>query len=125
MIQYLLDTNICIYHIKGLYNIDKKIGLKTISHDLQLEPATFVKKEPLAAGGIGNSTLQVLLFFPIYGILKIKEVKAIQLTVVPLAWHFFSFFSFFLKFVGKEQYLTKPGKTFIFVIDYEKSAFFS
>lgn len=25
MNQYLLDTNICIYHIKGLYDIDKKI----------------------------------------------------------------------------------------------------
>jgi tRNA(fMet)-specific endonuclease VapC len=25
MSQYLLDTNICIYHIKGLYDIDKKI----------------------------------------------------------------------------------------------------
>jgi tRNA(fMet)-specific endonuclease VapC len=25
MKKYLLDTNICIYHIKGLYDIDKKI----------------------------------------------------------------------------------------------------
>ena len=24
MIQYLLDTNICIYYIKGLYNLDSK-----------------------------------------------------------------------------------------------------
>jgi tRNA(fMet)-specific endonuclease VapC len=26
MKQYLLDTNICIYHIKGLFDIDKKIA---------------------------------------------------------------------------------------------------
>jgi predicted nucleic acid-binding protein len=25
MRKYLLDTNICIYHIKGLYGIDKQI----------------------------------------------------------------------------------------------------
>ena len=25
MNQYLLDTNICIYYIKGMYNLDKKI----------------------------------------------------------------------------------------------------
>ncbi len=24
MKKYLLDTNICIYHIKGLFDIDKK-----------------------------------------------------------------------------------------------------
>jgi hypothetical protein len=37
MNQYLLDTDICIYHIKGLYDIDKKIGLKTNLID-QAEP---------------------------------------------------------------------------------------
>lgn len=26
MKKYLLDTNICIYHIKGLFDIDKKIA---------------------------------------------------------------------------------------------------
>ena len=26
MKKYLLDTNICVYFLKGLYNLDKKIG---------------------------------------------------------------------------------------------------
>ncbi|MCU0288102.1 MAG: hypothetical protein MUF15_17115 [Acidobacteria bacterium] len=26
MKKYLLDTNICIYHIKGLFDLDKKIA---------------------------------------------------------------------------------------------------
>jgi tRNA(fMet)-specific endonuclease VapC len=32
MKKYLLDTDICIYHIKGLYDIDKKIDKARIGN---------------------------------------------------------------------------------------------
>jgi len=32
MNKYLLDTNICIYHIKGLFDIDKKIAVAGIEN---------------------------------------------------------------------------------------------
>jgi tRNA(fMet)-specific endonuclease VapC len=32
MKKYLLDTNICIYHIKGLYDLDKKIATAGIEN---------------------------------------------------------------------------------------------